>query len=62
MRMHSLVMEFKDDLMSFCDWDPFYLSRIFDIDFNDFTELWKSNMMDAELVFEAINWRNIVQL
>ena len=35
------------------DWDPCYLSSIFDVDFNDFSDLWTNNMSDLELV-EAV--------
>ena len=37
-------------LWQYRDWDPCYLADIFNIDFNDFTDLWKSNMSDSELV------------
>ena len=32
------------------DWDPSYLSTIFDVDFNDNLDLWQSEMDDSELV------------
>ena len=32
------------------DWDPSYLSTIFDMDFHDFNDLWISNTQDSELV------------
>ena len=32
------------------DWDPLYLSLIFDVDFNDFSELWESNITDCDIV------------
>ena len=36
------------------DWDPSYLQLLFAEDFNDVTELWKSNVRDDELVTESI--------
>ena len=35
------------------DWDPSYLGLLFDEDFNDVTELWKSNVGDQELICES---------
>ena len=32
------------------DWDPSYLVSIFDSDFYDFSELWKSNINDMDLI------------
>ena len=32
------------------DWDPSYLSSIFDKDFYDFNDLWLSNINDMELL------------
>ena len=32
------------------DWDPSYLAMLFDQDFYEFTELWKSNVTDGEIV------------
>ena len=44
-------MELSDDfLMSNLDWDPVYLERMFNEDFNSCRELWKSNLSDTELV------------
>ena len=36
------------------DWDPMYLSSIFDTEFNDFTEMWAcSNVTDGEIIAET---------
>ena len=32
------------------DWDPAYLSSIFDVDFYDYSEMWQSGMGDSELL------------
>ena len=32
------------------DWDPVYLSSIFDADFNDYSDLWDNNISDLELI------------
>ena len=37
-------------LLSNSDWDPTYLSSIFDMDFHDLSELWGYGMGDSELV------------
>ena len=34
------------------DWDPSYLAMLFSEDFDDYTELWSSNVEDCELVQE----------
>ena len=47
-------MEFKDDLMSFCDWDPCYLSRIFVIDFNDMSELWNADGISDKDIMDLV--------
>ena len=47
-------MDISDDLLSSNrDWDPSYLRLLFDEDFNDMTELWKSNVADSVLVNET---------
>ena len=35
------------------DWDPSYLALLFSEEFNDFGDLWKSNVTDMELVSEV---------
>ena len=35
------------------DWDPSYLKDIFAEDFNDYSELWESDIMDSEIVTEV---------
>ena len=35
------------------DWDPGYLSSIFDMDFYDFNELWGNSVNDTELITAA---------
>ena len=35
------------------DWDPCYLSQIVDLDFDDFSDHWHSNVVDSELVSEV---------
>ena len=35
------------------DWDPGYLRTLFDEDFYEFGDLWKSNVQDEELVRES---------
>ena len=44
-------MEVMDNLLS-CnhDWDPAYLSTIFDMDFYEFNDLWTNSVNDSELV------------
>ena len=32
------------------DWDPLYLHDIFEVDFNDLSDLWSSNISDMELI------------
>ena len=35
------------------DWDPVYLSEIFDTDFNDFSDMWaSSSVTDSEIIAE----------
>ena len=47
-------MDTSDYLMSMSkDWDPEYLSTIFDVDFDDVSELWSSNIGDTQLVKEV---------
>ena len=44
-------MDISDSLLSSNrNWDPSYLSEIFQEDFYEFSELWSSNVMDSELV------------
>ena len=55
MKLFSLVvivtMDVSDDYLKLNrDWDPSYLSMLFSEDFNDFLDLWSSNMGDKELV------------
>ena len=40
------------DFISNLDWDPCYLTRIFDEDFNDMTELWEASyfVSDGEIL------------
>ena len=46
-----VTMNMSDDyLKSNRDWDPSYFSMLFSDDFNDFSDLWSSNMGDKELV------------
>ena len=35
------------------DWDPSYLNEIFQKDFYEFADLWSSNVMDSELIYES---------
>ena len=45
------VMEDSDELLlENRDWDPLYLSSIFDSDFCDHSDLWINDMGDQELV------------
>ena len=45
------VMEDSDELLlENRDWDPLYLSSIFDSDFCDHSNLWINDMGDQELV------------
>ena len=47
-------MEVSDDfLFENRDWDPSYLQLLFRDDFNDVTELWKSNIRDEDLIAES---------
>ena len=45
----------EDNLWVNRDWDPCYLSQIFSEDFNDFTEMWSTDVTDSEIVTEAIH-------
>ena len=58
-------MEISDSFLA-CnrDWDPMYLSTIFDMDFYDFNELWGNSVNDSELVDAVRNvetYRPIVE-
>ena len=45
------TMETSDScLLMNRDWDPTYLSTIFEGDFYDFSDLWQSNVNDMDLV------------
>ena len=47
-------MEVSDEcFVENCDWDPSYLALLFSEEFNDFGDLWKSNVTDMELVSEV---------
>ena len=47
-------MELCDDLLfRNKDWDPSYLTSIFDQDFYEYSDLWDSNMSDKELLQEV---------
>ena len=35
------------------DWDPLYLSKLFDKEFNNFDDLWISDISDNDLKMEA---------
>ena len=43
-----------DDLFSNLDWDPAYLSSIFDVDFNDMNDLWQSDSGVDDIVLASI--------
>ena len=46
-------MELSDEILcSNFDWDPGYLSFLFSEDFNDFSDLWSSNVSDGKLLKE----------
>ena len=48
-------MDVSDNLLwSNRDWDPSYLSSVFEVDFYDFNDLWMDSINDMELV-EAVN-------
>ena len=56
-------MDLPDSLFSEnLDWDPSYLSLLFKDDFYDFTELWRSNISDIDLVNLEKKWKCILQL
>ena len=38
------------NLWANCDWDPSYLSCIFDVDFDDCSDLWISDVSDSDLL------------
>ena len=47
-------MELSDEVL--CDnhdWDPGYLALLFSEEFNDFSEMWNSNVSDGEVVKEV---------
>ena len=44
---------FQDFLVN-RDWDPVYLSSIFDIDFEDYSDLWDNSMDEFQMV-EALD-------
>ena len=44
------------------DWDPSYLSDIFNQDFYCFHKLWNSNISDCELVKEVQNMEKYVPI
>ena len=33
-----------------CDWDPVYLESLFSVEFDDYSDLWVSNMNDTEFL------------
>lgn len=43
-----------DDLISNLDWDPAYLSSIFDVDFNDMNDLWQSDSGVDDTVLASV--------
>ena len=47
----QLGMDISDEVF-ICnrDWDPVYLSGIFDEEFFDFSDMWRSSVSDGELV------------
>ena len=48
-------MDVSDDLLlNNRDWDPSYLQLMFCDDFNDVTDLWKSNICDEDLITESV--------
>ena len=47
-------MEISDGfLVENHDWDPSYLAMLFSDDFNDYSEMWSSNVSNMELVNEV---------
>ena len=47
-------MDISDSsLLSNRDWDPSYLALLFSEDFDDYSNLWNSEMSDMELVCET---------
>ena len=47
----NVTMDVPDSTL-FCnhDWDPLYLRGIFDTEFNDFSDLWCSDINDMDLL------------
>ena len=43
-------MDRCENLWSNRDWDPVYLSSIFDSEFEDFLDLWSNDMEDSDLL------------
>ena len=43
------------DLMSNLDWDPSYLSTIFDVDFNDMSDLWSSSSVSDNDILHGMD-------
>ena len=44
-------MECSDSLLvNNLDWDPLYLASIFDVDFDECSDLWESDISDQELL------------
>ena len=49
-------MEVPDDVLFHNrDWDPSYLRLLFNEEFNDFAELWKSNVADSDVVTKTVH-------
>ena len=43
------IMDFEDIFDNF-DWDPTYLASVFDVDFNDISNLWEHSLEDHILI------------
>ena len=57
----SFGMEECADLLVNRDWDPVYLASIFDIEFEDFSELWDNSMDEYQLLQAVDRYAPVVE-
>ena len=49
-------MEFQPDLFDNLEWDPVYLSQLFEEDFNNFDDLWNFEICTDQDLVEWHKW------